>query len=191
MHPDEDKWNRIYLDAGPLKEQSPARVLVDFQHLLPASGRALDLACGRGANALFLAGRGLETHAWDISGEAIRQLEAAAHGAICCVRRDVAAEPPPAESFDVIVVTRFLDRGLIPRIIAALRPQGLVYYQTFTRERIDDSGPGNPDYRLAVNELLTLFAGLRILFYREEGRIGDIAQGFRNEAMLVAGKDCS
>lgn len=191
MHPDADKWDRIYLDASPLKEQSPARVLVDFQHLLPTAGRALDLACGRGANALFLAARGLETHAWDISGEAIRQLTAAANGAIQCIQRDVAAEPPPAESFDVIVVTRFLDRGLIPNIIAALRPRGLVYYQTFTRERIDDSGPGNPDYRLAVNELLALFAGLRILCYREEGRIGDPAQGFRNEAMLVAVKDCS
>jgi len=189
MHPDADKWDRIYREGGPLKERSPARVLAEFQHLLPASGRALDLACGGGANALLLAARGLETHAWDISGEAIRQLSAAANGAIRCAQRDIVTEPPPAESFDVIVVTRFLDRELIPRIIAALRPRGLIYYQTFTRERIDDSGPGNPDYRLAVNELLALFAGLRVLFYREEGRIGDLAQGFRNEAMLVARKE--
>jgi SAM-dependent methyltransferase len=191
MHPDAEKWDRIYLDGGSCKEQSPARVLADFQHLLPASGRALDLACGRGANALLLAARGLETHAWDISGEAIRQLTAAANGAIHCVQRDVAAEPPQPESFDVIVVTRFLDRGLIPYIIAALRPRGLVYYQTFTRERVDDSGPGNLDYRLAVNELLALFVGLRIMLYREEGRIGDPARGFRNEAMLIAMKERS
>ena len=53
---------------------------------------------------------------------------------------------------------------------------------------MDDTGPSNPDYRLNVNELLVMFTRLRILLYREEGRIGDITRGFRNEAMLIARK---
>jgi tellurite methyltransferase len=64
----------------------------------------------------------------------------------------------------------------------------LVFYQTFTREKSADCGPSNPAYLLEENELLRLFSGLRILAYREEGNVGDVAQGFRNEAMIVAQK---
>ena len=102
--------------------------------------------------------------------------------------RDVVLHPPSPASFDVIVVTRFLDRGLVPAITAALRPDGLVYYQTFTRDKLDGAGPSNPDYLLGRNELLKLFATLTILYYREDGRVGDIGRGNRNEAMLVAQK---
>jgi tellurite methyltransferase len=51
---------------------------------------------------------------------------------------------------------------------------------------VDDRGPGNPLFRLAPNELLRLFPGLRVIAYREEGLFGDSAQGLRNEAWLVA-----
>ena len=96
------------------------------------------------------------------------------------------ARPPQPDAFDVIVVSRFLERDLAPAIHAALRPQGILYYQTFTRSHVDDSGPSSPEYRLADNELLHLFASMRVLCYREEGRVGDLSRGFRNEAMLVA-----
>lgn len=185
---DARKWDAIHSSGGHAGSE-PAAVLADHVHLLPQRGRALDLACGRGANARLLARRGLETFAWDISSVAVAALAEEAQRAglqIAAEQRDVAASPPGPRSFDVIVVSHFLDRTIIPAITAALRPAGLVFYQTFIAEAAAGHGPRNPDYRLGRNELLRLFASLPILVYREEGRVGDVSRGFRNEAMLVA-----
>jgi SAM-dependent methyltransferase len=187
---DRDKWEQRHA-SGHEGNPEPARVLADYAHLLPARGRALDLACGRGGNALFLARQGLETLAWDFSAVAIESLNVAARRAdlaLAAEQRDVVENPPESSGFDVIVVSHFLDRGLIPKLIAALRPGGLVYYQTFLRESAAAEGPRNPAYRLGANELLELFAPLHVLAYREDGLVGDPAQGFRNEALLVAQK---
>lgn len=182
-----EKWNTIYATGGHARE-TPAKVLSEFAHLLPDTGTALDLACGMGANALFLAERGLDVHAWDISEEAITRLNTKSNEIqlkletrIC----DVTAVPLPKNNFDVIVVSYFLERTLIPSIINALKNNGLLFYQTFIQERINDSGPRNEDYRLGENELLRLCHDLHIILYREEGRIGNIQEGFRNEAMLI------
>jgi len=183
------KWDAIYDGEG--KAGAGARVLVENSHLLPVRGRALEVACGRGANALFLARCGLEAYGWDISPVAVESLQADAAGQGLVVRgeaRDVMQQPPLPDSFDVIVVSHFLERGLIPLLRQALRPQGLLFYQTFTRSRVSDRGPSNPAFRLADNELLDVCAGMRVLVYREEGRIGDIGKGFRDLALIVAQK---
>ena len=136
------KWDGRYADA--VGEGVPIEVLVDNAHLLPASGLALDLACGLGGNALFMARRGLQTTAWDLSPVAIANLQSAAGGLpIRAEVRDVTVLPPSPGQFDVVCVGHFLDRELCPHIAAALRPGGLVFYQTFARERVDDSGPGS------------------------------------------------
>lgn len=184
-----EHWDERYRDTD--LRQDPARVLTENLHLLPAEGKALDLACGLGANAVLLAERGLKTWAWDISPVAIRRLEDQSWEAnldLEAVVRDVTVAPPEADSFDVIVVSRFLDRALAPKLVEALRPGGLLFYQTFTREKIDEGGPGNPDFLLEDGELLKLFAALQPRVYREEGLLGDTSQGFRNEALLVAQK---
>ena len=96
---------------------------------------------------------------------------------------------PSPESFDVIVVSRFLERRLAPTLIDALTPEGLLFYQTFTQVTVGAMwGPTNPAYRLAPQELLTLFQPLRVVVYREEGRVGDTTRGWRHEALLVAQK---
>lgn len=186
---DRDKWNARYRATGAGAPPSAARVLAENTHLLPAHGKALDLACGLGGNALLLARHGLHTTAWDLSEEALSQAagfaERAGH-ALTLVQRDVVARPPRPASFDVIVVSRFLERAVVPALIAALRPDGLLFYQTFTREAVTAKGPRRPAYRLAPNELLRLFAELHVLVYREEGRVGDTTQGWRDEALLVA-----
>jgi len=185
-----DKWNRIH-SAAAQSAAEPARVLRNFEHLLPGTGAALDLACGRGGNALFLAARGLATQAWDISDIACAQLAAAAlrQGlTLDCVVRDVVAHPPDPESFDVIAVSHFLDRSICMPLQQALRRDGILFYQTFIEAAVDAGGPRNPAYRLQANELLRLFAGLQVIAYREEARRGDTARGFRNEAMLVAAR---
>jgi tellurite methyltransferase len=92
------------------------------------------------------------------------------------------------ESYDVIVVSYFLERKLAPALIRALQPGGLLFYQTHIRDKVDDSGPANEAFLLARNELLSLFSDLTVLVYREEGRVGDIRRGFRNRAMLVGMK---
>ena len=188
MASDVHTWNDRYRQATD-QTVDAAPVLTQNLHLLPPHGTALDLACGLGANARLLAERGLDTHAWDFSGIVIERLRAASplanlHPAV----RDVVQQPPEPGSFDVIVVSRFLDRSLAPALMAALRPGGLLYYQTYTRTRVDNSGPANDGYRLADNELLVLFAPLKPLVYREEGTAGDPAHGLRNQAMLVAQK---
>jgi tellurite methyltransferase len=185
---DADKWDVRYRDTA---ETPPARVLMENVHLLPSRGRALDLACGLGANALVLAAHGLETLAWDSSAVAIEKLRSLARARGVLIQaavRDVVRQPPEPRNFDVIVVSHFLDRNLTAHLIAALRPRGLLYYQTFTRTRIADSGPHNPAYLLEDGELLAIFASLQPLVYREEGRVGNTRSGFRGQAMLVACK---
>lgn len=181
-------WNARYAAAGAT-DALPAQVLADFAHLLPAQGQALDLACGLGANARLLARRGLRVEAWDSAEVAIARLRELADCEGLDVRtrvRDVLAQPPGPESFDVIVVSRFLERSLAPALRDALRPGGLLYYQTFVREAVDpECGPRRAEYRLGRNELLTLFPGLCLVVYREEGRLGDCGAGFRDEAYAV------
>lgn len=184
------KWDEIWLAADDVVP-GPARVLIENSHLLPQNGTALDLACGLGGNALFLARCGLTTWAWDISPVALERLHAQAtrfHLVVAAEVRDAASDPPPPVSFDVILVSRFLHRPLCPALIDALKPGGLLFYQTFTRDKLSSAGPNNPDYLLGANELLRLFHALQPVVYREEGRLGDLARGFRDEAMLVARK---
>ena len=167
---------------------APATVVGEFLHLLPRRGVALDVACGLGGNALAFAAHGLDACAWDVSAVAIERLDSYARGHSLLVHtavRDVVAEPPRPAEFDVIAVSRFLHRPLCEALSAALRPGGLLYYQTFTVAKAHRAGPANPAYLLADNELLSLFAGLTVRYYREEGCVGNIAHGFRNEAMLI------
>ncbi len=169
-----------------MTDPAPAEVLRACAHLLPPAGRALDLACGAGRNALFLARCGLQVNAWDRDARALELLRrAAGQGQVVTELRDVVAHPPAPGSFDVIVVSRFLERRLCPALIEALRPQGLLYYQTFTVEDPTGHGPRNPAFRLAPGELLRLFAPLRLLSYREDGLCGDLERGLRGQAWLV------
>jgi len=183
------KWNERYRAAEG--EATACYALREFAHLLPHEGEALDLACGRGGNALLLAEHGLQVQAWDLSSVAIETLQTTANArglAIQASVRDVEQESLQANSFDVIVVSYFLERDLAPALIQALRPNGLLFYETFVREKPEGVGPSNPDYLLGANELLKLFADLHVLAYREEGLVGVMEKGQRNVAMLVAQK---
>ena len=182
------KWDKRHEEAEGLG--LPARVLEENRHLLPASGEALDLACGRGVNALKLAELGLRVTAWDLAPVAIERLrsEASSRGLpLSATVRNVIESPPSASSFDTILVAHFLERSIVPELIEALRPGGLLFYQTFA-ERTVEEGPEDSGFRLQENELLRLFRPLRIRVYREEGRTGDMSRGWRGLAMLVGQK---
>lgn len=179
-------WDQRHAEADGLGRV--CAVLRRNTHLLPQQGRALDLACGRGANALELAGRGLQVDAWDFSATAIERLEQAAldRGLTVSTQvRDVIEQPPPPDRYEVILVSYFLDRGLAPAIADALRPGGLLFYETFAQEAVGSLGPSNPEFRLRPGELLRLFPNLQPRVFRNEGRVGDIRQGLRDVSLFV------
>jgi len=184
-----EKWNQRHHQAE--SEGKVAQVLLRNMHLLPVTGVALDLACGRGASALLLVEKGLETHAWDFSPVAIEKLQTRAEERDLSVHyqvRDVVKHPPERASFDVILVSFFLDRSLFSRLIEALKPGGKLYYQTFVQEVYLDRGPTSADWRLRKNELLQVFKELDIHYYREDGSASSAQTELSDLAMLVASK---
>jgi len=185
-----DKWNEAYQNAD-IASAEAAQVLVENAHLLPTKGNALDLACGRAGNAIFLAKQGLGVDALDLSPVVLESVDKYAKQqslSITCECKDIESEGLPDKNYDVIVVSYFLNRDLFPEIIKALKPNGLLFYETWSQEKVDNSGPSNPDFRLIAGELLTLSQPLRPLFHREESNQGDLSKGCRNTAMLVAKK---
>jgi SAM-dependent methyltransferase len=190
MNDSRKKWDAVYSQKTGFPG-APTRELAENVHLLPRGGDALEIACGLAGNAVLLAERGFNTRAWDISPVVIEQVNRYARERglpLGGEARDIMERPPEPDSCDLIVIAHFLERALVPHLVAALRGGGLLFYQTFTRTRVTDAGPGNPEFRLADNELLALFAPLRLLVYREEGRVGALDQGLRDEAMIVAQK---
>jgi len=186
----QEKWDNIYQQK--VGEPPVAEVLQHNHYLLPEKGVALDLACGLGGNAMMLAEKGLSVMAWDISPVAIAFLDQAANvrglTTIDAQVRDVVAEPPEPNSIDVLLVSLFLERPLCPALLAALKPGGLLLYQTYCQEKVHQGGPNNPDYLLADNELLELFPVLKLRVYREESLLGRHDIGMRNQAWMMAEK---
>ncbi len=183
------KWDQIYRNSDITA--APATVLRQNACLLPTQGTALDLACGLGGNALFLAQHGLETQAWDISPVALAKLDDKSQSAGLHIQTKPVKITPETfshQAFDVIVVSRFLDRSLASAILDALNPDGLLFYQTFVVDKLTRSGPSNPDYLLQRNELLTLFEALTLVYYQELSRIGDLNAGNRDEALFIGQK---
>lgn len=183
---------RAVWDERHAQAADPGRVpvvLTQFAALLPSAGQALDLACGRGAGALWLARRGLAVSAWDYSSVAIDRLRQAARSqglAIDAQQRDVCSTPLPPDSFDLILVSQFLERRLFDAIAAALKPGGVLCYQTFGPASSGSQGPRNPEFRLASNELLRSFPALTVRAYLEPGDGGATDDPSRGLALLVA-----
>ena len=186
----QEKWNARYATATSTGEA--AWLLREHRHLLPTQGEALDLACGLGANALLLAAHGLNVAAWDSSSTAIERLRLEAEARrlpLAAEVRDVLLQPPAPASLDVLVVAHFLERSLFPALLAALRPGGLLFYQTFSVERPAGlQAPSNPDFLLQTNELLHLCAPLCLLHYVEEGAASALDSPLAGRAALIGRK---
>jgi SAM-dependent methyltransferase len=152
--------------------REPTRWLVDHAHVLPTAGNALDVASGSGRNAFWLAARGLDALAIDRDAQAIDTIRRAAHGLNLPLRAEVVdletADPALAiAAFDVIVVVHYLHRPLFPKLRAALRPGGVLIYETFTRAQAQRGRPTNPAFLLEPGELRALVSPLHVLFERE------------------------
>jgi tellurite methyltransferase len=184
-----DKWNRIYSeDRLP---GLPSAVLTDNADILPNKGVALDLACGLGTNSLFLAARGLEVHAWDLSEVAVSHLaeQAGSLGLNIQTRIvDITPAALPVEIYDLVVTSHYLDRSLPPAIMKATRPGGLICYQTFTAEKQVDMGPSNPDFLLLPNELQLFVPGCEILAFKDESHNTNRDDPLAGRAFIIARK---
>jgi tellurite methyltransferase len=163
------RWNARYAAQAPIAAHPPNPFLQDHLALLPR-GRALELAMGDGHNAVFLAQHGFRVSGIDISEVAVRramQLAQRTGVHIAAQVQDLTTIALPAESYEVIVCFYYLLRDLFPQIIAALKPGGMVVYETYTQEQALFGHPTNPAYLLQPNELLRAFKDLRVRVYRE------------------------
>jgi SAM-dependent methyltransferase len=151
---------------------APASWLVDNRAPLPRGGDALDLACGSGRHAIWLAEQGFRTTALDRDAAAIGAVDEEARRRGLSIRTriaDLEAGRPSLEpgSFDLIVVVHYLHRPLFPEIVGALRPGGVLVYETFTRAQAARGKPTNPAFLLEPGELVALVHPLEILARRE------------------------
>lgn len=134
--------------------QTPSPWVCRWAHLISPSGRVLDLACGYGRHARYLAHLGLRVTALDRDVAALATFRDIA--GIEIVQIDVEAEPWPfvAASFDGIVITNYLHRPLFGSVLAALRKGGVLIYETFMLGNERYGRPSNPDFLLRPGELL-------------------------------------
>jgi SAM-dependent methyltransferase len=136
-----------------------------------ATPRALDVAMGRGRHAVLLARGRFVTFGVDLAFEAVRaaMAEADEHGATIngwCA--DLTQHPLPSSRFDLVVVSRYLQRDLFAALRAACVPGGVVLYETFTTaQRAFGTGPRSADHLLEPGELRRHFEGFEVLFYEE------------------------
>ncbi|PYV15980.1 MAG: SAM-dependent methyltransferase [Acidobacteria bacterium] len=163
------KWDDRYRSEAPPTQ--PSKLLVEFCSLLPTGGRALDVAAGGGRHSVYLAQHGLATTAVDLSREGLergRELARQEHVHVDWVVADLEQFEIPSSQFDVITCFFYRDPALYPRLSAALRPGGLIFYETYTREPLAFSNsPRNPEHLAARQELLRTFRALEVIFYRE------------------------
>ncbi len=138
-------------------------------------GRALDLACGKGRNALFLAERGFDVVAIDISPIALEEGRRRAEErnlAVVWQQADLERIQLDENAYDLVVNFNYLQRSLIPQIKAALRIGGYLVFDTYLIDQPAIGHPKNPAYLLQHNELLNWFREYRVLWYRE-GRFSE------------------
>jgi tellurite methyltransferase len=138
------------------------------------SPRALDVAMGRGSHAIPIARAGFHTFGVDIRFDAVAEAMAVARGehiALAAWCADLEAYPLPEARFDLIVVTRYLQRSLFPALCEALAPDGVILYETFTTaQRAHGVGPTSPDHLLEPGELRARLSSLDVLFYEDVDR---------------------
>lgn len=130
--------------------------------------RALDLACGFGQNALWLASQGYITDAIDISRVALMVAHVRAERQqlrnINLLPADLDTYKLEPNRYDIVVVMRFIKRGLFPDIRASVRPGGRVIYQAYNTEYLHTHPNYDPEQLFRVGELLGYFADWRVLY---------------------------
>lgn len=177
MQDDKVRWNKKYLSCPMPSAVSPiVRDFMGFAH----PGRALDIACGTGRNTVHMASRGFRVDAVDISDYALGQIPHDQN--ICLIEADLDAYVFEEAGYDLIVNCNFLYRPHFPMIVTALRPGGVLIYETFVEAQAEGfHQPSNPDFLLKKRELLEAFSSLDVIYYEEK-----VATNLRGERVNVA-----
>jgi 2-polyprenyl-3-methyl-5-hydroxy-6-metoxy-1,4-benzoquinol methylase len=168
--------------------RSPRQLLLEYTHLLPSTGLALDAAAGVGASSSFLAEKGLKVIALDISLVALRQAKQRASARLFPIEAVVynLSNPwLPPNTFDVILNFHFLERATFPVFRQALKPAGLLFFETFQKSEDDLIVP---EYYLEPGELLAAFEDYDIMYWGENVLPATETHPQRAMAQLVARK---
>lgn len=165
-----EHWDERY-DAAESWNTEPSELLVAETEALPA-GRALDLACGRGRNSVFLAGRGWRVTAADFSAVGLALARRFAHDrgvTVQFVQADVVEWEPPPESFDLVLVS-YLHlpaeerRKVVAHAAAAVAPGGvvLVIAHDITNLGAGAGGPKDPAVLCGPEEVAAALSQLEV-----------------------------
>ena len=164
-----------------------SKLLLDYLHLLP-KGRVLDVAMGKGRNALYLAKHGFEVEGVDINETSVKECREVASKRRLKIKAqvvDLTGYRISSNTYDVILCFNYLQRDLIPQMKTGLKKGGIILYQTFLIDQhIKFGKPKHKEYCFEHNELLRFFQDFRVIYHKE---------GFVTEekavASLVAQKD--
>lgn len=163
MNPEILRWDEKYGAAGAPDFVEVDELLKAHADMLVGGGRALDIACGAGANAIFAASRGYATVGVDgsIQGLRLAAERGRARGVtLHLVNADLEQYRPPADTFDLVLVFRYLNRPLFRSLEQTLRPRGLIFFKTFNRNLLHTKPGFNPDFLLEPGELPRRFDSL-------------------------------
>ncbi|MBN1681662.1 MAG: class I SAM-dependent methyltransferase [Anaerolineae bacterium] len=169
---DRERWDRRY--ANPFDLTKAANALLTRHVPPPGPGdRVLELACGLGRNALWLAEQGYRVDAIDISLVALRQAHAEMQrrglSGVTFIAADLDTFPLPRCEYDLVTVFRFLNRDLFPAIRACVRPGGLVIYETLNVRRVKSRPTMRREHMLQLGELPGFFPGWTVLETSDKG----------------------
>jgi SAM-dependent methyltransferase len=147
--------------------QSPSPWVGRWAALIPSEGRVLDVACGYGRHARYLAARGYQVVATDRDQDALAMLAGVAR--VTTHAADLEGEPWPfaEDVFDGVVVTNYLHRPLFGAIAATLAAGGVLIYETFMAGNEHFGKPTNPAFLLRPSELLDAFAELTVVAFEQ------------------------
>jgi SAM-dependent methyltransferase len=166
---DRAKWNERYSKGAYAERKHPSALLAEWIDRIPR-GRALDVACGAGRNALFLAGHGFKVDAIVISAEALARARKQAQQNelnINWIEYDL-DEPLTLDcQYALILIIRYVNLPLIRRLKRNLAPGGFLLCEEHLVSDADVIGPSNNAFRVEPGALGRLARDLRIHLLEE------------------------
>jgi len=152
-------------------QESPSSWIVKFAPLIKSQGLVLDLACGSGRHAKWLAQQGYQVDALDRDPIATSSMQGI--DGIRIQLTDLETTEPPSfeHSYDGIIVSRYLHRPLLTSLATILKPGGILIYETFMRGNERYGKPSNPDFLLMPDELLNTYSPLLNVISFEQGEV--------------------